>query len=366
MRVLHSESSRGWGGQENRTLQECLQLRARGVELMLLCPPDSGLSKRGREQGFAVAEVAMPRSLDPLAVLRIAAALRRFRPDVINTHSGRDTILAGLAARLVRPRPLVVRTRHLILPITSRATYAWLPDHVVTVSVAVRENLIAAGILPQRISAITTGVDCRRFDPALVSPVLRKELGLADDAFVVGMVAILRMKKGHQDLLDAAVEVVKAMPQAVFVIAGDGPQRGNIERGIAERGLHAQVRLLGLRRDIPEVLRSLDLFVLPTHEEAFGTSCLEAQAMGLPVIASRVGGVPEAVQEGVTGLLVPAKDPHALAAAIIELGRDPQRRRTMGAAARPWVLAEHTTQRMAGRMLHLYETLLGERTPGAA
>ena len=364
MRVLHSESSRGWGGQENRTLQECLQLRARGVELMLVCPPDSGLSRRAHEQGFAVAEVAMPRSLDPLVVFRIAAVMRRFRPDVVNTHSGRDTILAGLAARLVRPRPLVVRTRHLILPITSRATYSWLPDHVVTVSVAVRENLITAGVPPQRITAITTGVDCRRFDPAIVAPGLRKELNLADDAFVVGMVAILRMKKGHQDLLDAAVDVVKAIPQAIFVIAGDGPQRENTERGIAERGLQAHVRLLGLRRDIPEVLRSLDLFVLPTHEEAFGTSYLEAQAMGLPVIATRVGGVPEAVHEGVTGLLVPAKDPQALAAAIIELGRDPLRRHAMSAAGRPWVQAEHTTERMAERMIALYEALLRERAGG--
>ena len=364
MRVLHSESSRGWGGQENRTMQECLQLRVRGVELMLVCPPQSGLSKRAREQDFAVAEVAMPRSLDPLAVFRIAAEMRRFRPDVVNSHSGRDTILAGLAARLVRPRPLVVRTRHLILPITSRATYSWLPDHVVTVSVAVRENLIASGVAPQRITAITTGVDCQRFDPAIVAPVLRRELGLADDAFVVGMVAILRMKKGHQDLLDAAVDVVKVLPQAVFVIAGDGPQRDNIERGIAERGLQAHVRLLGLRRDIPEVLRSLNLFVLPTHEEAFGTSYLEAQAMGLPVIATRVGGVPEAVNEGVTGLLVPAKNPQALAAAIIELGRDPQRRSAMSAAGRPWVQAGHTTERMAERMIDLYEALLRERAGG--
>jgi glycosyltransferase involved in cell wall biosynthesis len=364
MKILHSESSRGWGGQENRTLQECLQLRQRGAELMLVCPPDSGLSKRAREHGFAVTEIAMPRSLDPGAVWRIAGAMKAFQPDVINTHSGRDTILAGLAARLLRPRPLVVRTRHLILPITSRATYSWLPDHVVTVSAAVRENLIDAGVAAERVTAITTGVDGQRFDPVTVSPALRAELGLDADALVVGMVAILRMKKGHQDLLDAAVEVVKALPQAIFVLAGDGPQRDNIERGIAERGLQAHVRLLGLRRDIPEVLRSLDLFVLPTHEEAFGTSYLEAQAMGVPVIATRVGGVPEAIREGVTGLLVPAKDPSSLAAAIIELGRDPPRRAAMSAAGRPWVLAEHTTERMAQRMDDLYQTLLRERSHG--
>lgn len=364
MRVIHTESSTGWGGQENRTLQEALQMRERGVDILMVCQPGSGLGQRGREHGIAVAEVRMKRSLSPTAVFALTAVMRRFRPDIVNTHSGRDTILAGLAAHLIfprsGPRPRVVRTRHLILPITSRISYSGLPDHVVTVSRAVRETLIEAGVPARMITTITTGVDCARFDPARAAPELRKELGIGDDTLLVGMVAILRFKKGHLDLLDAADEVIQSLPDVRFVFAGNGPQHDNLQRAIADRGLQSHVHLLGLRRDIPDVLRSLDLFVLPTHQEAFGTSFLEAQAMGVPVIGTDVGGVGEAVNAGVSGLLVPPHDPQALAAAILALGRDPQRRSAMSAAGRPWVLAEHSTGKMAERMLALYRELLLE------
>lgn len=358
MKVLHTESSSGWGGQENRTLQEALQLRQHGVAVMFACPPGSGLAQRGRENGFAVEDVRMRRTLDPKAVWSLAGIMRRFRPDIVNTHSGRDTILAGLAARLVRPRPRVVRTRHLILPITSRISYSGLPDHVVTVSEAVRRELISADVPERMITTVATGVDCTRFDPQRVAPVLRAELGLGEETLLVGMVAILRFKKGHLELLDAARDVVRELPRVHFVLAGDGPQRENLEQAIAERGLQTHVHMLGLRRDIPEVLRSLDLFVLPTHQEAFGTSFLEAQAMGVPVIGTDVGGVPEAVNANVSGLLVPPHDAPALAAAIAGLMRDSARRSAMAAAGRPWVLARHTTERMAEGMLALYRDVL--------
>jgi glycosyltransferase involved in cell wall biosynthesis len=361
MRVLHTESSRGWGGQENRTLQEALQLRTRGVELSFACQPDSQLAQRAGAQGFAVDTLAMRNNLDMPAVARLAGIMRRRGAAIANTHSGRDTFLAGLAARLVRRRPLVVRTRHLILPITSRTTYTWLPDHVVAVSEALRRYLIHAGVPAHQVSAIPSGVDTERFDPQVHAGDLRHELGLPAAALLIGTVAILRVKKGHLDVLAAAPRVLAEVPDALFVFAGDGPQSDNLKREIAARGLEARVRLLGLRRDVPNVLKSLDLFVLPTHEEALGTSFLEAQAMGVPVIGTRVGGVPEAVRENETGLLVPAHDPAALAAAILALARDPDRRRAMGSAGREWVLAEHTVQRMGSRMLDLYLRLLQER-----
>lgn len=361
MRVLHTESSRGWGGQENRTLQEALALRRHGVETAFACQPDSQLAARAQQSGFGVTTLPMRNNLDLPAVARLATAMRRHRADIVNTHSGRDTFLAGVAARLVRRRPLVVRTRHLILPITTRSSYTLLPDHVVAVSEAVRSYLIGAGVPPDRVSAIPTGVDPARFDPAGTHGELRRELGLPDDTVLVGTVAILRAKKGHLDLLAAAPKVIAALPQVVFVFAGDGPQFDNLQRAIAERNLQASVRLLGLRRNVPEVLRALDLFVLPTHQEALGTSFLEAQAMTVPVIGTRVGGVPETIRENETGLLVPAHDPAALAQAIIALAGDPALRRAMGAAGRDWVLAKHTVDQMAERMLNLYQRLLLER-----
>jgi glycosyltransferase involved in cell wall biosynthesis len=361
MRVMHTESSTGWGGQENRTLQEALQARARGVEVCFACRRGAKLGQRARELGFAVEEMSMRNSVDLASIVGLARSFRRHGVDIVNSHSGRDTLLAGMAVRLLPARPRLVRTRHLILPITSRATYSVLPDHVVCVSGAVRDYLVSAGIPAALLSTVPTGVDTGRFDPDSVNATLRGELGIDETAPLIGTVAILRMKKGYQDLIAAIPRVLEALPNAHFVFAGDGPQRGNIEQAIAAAKLNDRVHLLGLRGDIPQVLRSLDLFVLPTHQEALGTSYLEAQAMGVPVIGTRVGGVPDALREGETGLLVPAHDPSALAATIVELAADRPRCRQMGEAGRRWVRAECTVETMSERMLALYQRLLAER-----
>jgi len=358
MRVLHTESSQGWGGQENRTLQEAIQLRLLGVEVFFACRRGARLAQRARDLGFPVDELSMRNSFDPVSLVGLARLCRRHRIDLVNSHSGRDTLLAGLGLRLLPRRPRLVRTRHLILPITSKATYSLLPDHVVCVSRAVEDYLAGTGIPRTRLSTIPTGVDTERFDPAQYRPTLRADLGLPPDTLLIGTVAILRMKKGYQDLIAAIPRVLQQYPDARFVFAGDGPQRQNIETALAAAGLTDRVHLLGLRSDVPQVLKSLDVFVLPTHQEALGTSYIEAQAMGVPVIGTRVGGVPDTLIEGETGLLVPAQDPPALAEAIVSLAGDPARRRAMGEAGRRWVLAEYTVQKMAERMRDLYGRLL--------
>jgi glycosyltransferase involved in cell wall biosynthesis len=225
----------------------------------------------------------------------------------------------------------------------------------------VRDYLAGAGVPAHMLSTIPTGVDTARFDPATVEAPLRAELNIAAGVPLIGTVAILRMKKGHQDLIAAIPRVLAAVPEAHFVFAGDGPQRENIEQALAAAKLQERVHLLGLRSDIPQVLKSLDVFVLPTHQEALGTSYIEAQAMGVPVIGTRVGGVPATMIEGETGLLVPAQNPSALAEAIIALARDPARRQRMSDACRRWVLAEYTVERMAERMHALYQRLLTEQ-----
>ncbi len=362
MKILHTESSLGWGGQENRTFNEALALRARGHDIAFAVAPGAVLGERAAEAGFPVHTVAFGRGLSVSSLLALRRLVRRERPAIINSHSGRDTLLALAAARTLRKRPRLVRTRHLILPPTHLATYTWLPDHVVTVSQAVRQDLIARGVPAQRISAVPTGVDLHRFDPGRVQPRLRQELGLPSDSVLVGTVAILRNKKGHRDLLAAAPLVLAEAPQVHFVIAGNGPQEAKLRALIAERGLDARVHLLGLRRDVPELLAALDLFVLPTHQEALGTAFLEAQAMGVPVIGTRVGGVPETIAEGQTGLLVPPHEPVALAQAMLELITQPARRQRMAAAARAWVTGRFSIEAMAEGMLRVYEKLLRETT----
>lgn len=357
MKVWHTESSLGWGGQENRTLMELMYLQDRGIEVAVVTPPGARLASRAQEQGLPVHTVPMGRGLALNSVLALRRLLARHRPTHINTHSGRDTLLAGLAARSLWHRPRIVRTRHLILPPTHLATYTWLPDRVVTVSQAVADDLARRGVPRHKLRVVPTGIDLWRFDPARITPTLRDELGLGPEALLVGTVAILRNKKGHRDLLSAIPGVLAQVGNAHFVIAGDGPQEAKLKAETARLGLSAHVHFLGLRRDVPEILRALDLFVLPTREEALGTAFLEAQAMGVPVIGTRVGGVPETIREGETGLLVPPGDPQALAAALIQLLTDPARRAAFARAARPWVETHFGIEQMGAGMLAVYEEL---------
>lgn len=359
--ILHTESSKGWGGQENRTLNEAIGLTRRGVRVLIAAQPESGLARRAAQQSIPVHLVPMRSNFDFKAIAQLRRLLRDEAVDIVNTHSGRDNTLAGLAAKTLRPRPAIVRTRHLALPITSRLSYTFIPDRIVTVSQYVAGYLIGAGVPPEKIDAIPTGVDLTRYDPAHTAPSLRAELGLRDDTPLIGTVAILRLKKGHRILLEAIPAVLARFPHAHFVFAGDGPQRANIEKAIAELGLGAQVHLLGLRPDVPDVLRALDVFVLPTFEEALGTSFVEAMAMRVPVIGSRVGGVPEVVRDQVTGLLVNPHDPADLARAILALLSDPARARAMGQAGRALVEQEFTNDIMCDRMLQLYTALLAAR-----
>ncbi len=358
LRILHTESSKGWGGQENRTLNELLALRELGHTAAVACQPGARLGVRAEEAGFPVTRIAMRGALDLPAVFALRRLMRERSIDVVNTHSGRDTQLAGLAARsLFGGRPKVVRTRHLALPISSRISYVTLPDHVVAVSRFVGNYLASAGVPSERITVVPTGIDLSRYETQ-ERGTLRAELGLAENVPLVGTVAILRRKKGHAELLEAIPEILRRFPECHFVFAGDGPQQQNLEQRIAELGLQSRVHMLGLRSDVVNVLRSLDVFVLPTHQEALGTAFIEAGATGLPAVASDVDGVPEVVVDGETGLLVPVRDSMAIATAIESLLADPARRRAMGQAAKTRIAGCFSRMAMASGMVALYERLL--------
>ena len=365
MKIVHTEASLGWGGQENRILNEMLALRELGHAMLLVCQPQARLGVRAAEAGFPVTHIRMRGVLDIAAILALRKFMRQQSIDIVNTHSGRDTQLAGMAARSLGlfggARPRVVRTRHLALPITSLFGYVTLPDHVVTVSRFVGDYLVSAGVPAERITTVPTGIDLSRYQGKEYGGTLRTELALAAGTPLIGTVAILRRKKGHAELLEAVPAVLAQFPQAHFVFAGDGPQQQNLEHRIAELGLQGRVHLLGLRRDVLNVLQSLDLFVLPTHQEALGTAFIEAAAVGLPTIGTDVDGVPEVIADGETGLLVPLNDSGAIAAAINSLLADPGRRQVMGQAAQNRVRALYSREVMGQGMAALYERLLAQR-----
>jgi len=360
--ILHTESSTGWGGQENRTLQECIGLKKRGARPIILCQPESKLNKRALAEGIEVRTCRLKKSYDLFTINYILRLIKKENINIISTHSGRDSLLAGIAGRLSRKKPKIVRTRHLALPITSKFTYNTLAHKIVTVSEYVKQYLAGYGVVSEKIAAIPTGIDADKFNPAKINGNLRQELGMQKDVPLIGTVAILRRKKGHHIILDAIPEVIKEAPEVVFVFAGDGPQKDNVLNKIKASGLSEKVFMLGLRKDIPEILKSLDIFVLPTLQEALGTSFIEAMAMAKPVIGSDVGGVGEVIKDSINGYLIEPDNSPALAEAIIKMLKNRETAELMGMEGRKIVERNYTIEKMCDRMYELYLSLIKERS----
>lgn len=364
--ILHSESSTGWGGQEIRVFTELCWLRRHGHAASLLVPPGSHLGERAEGAGIPVAWIPMLRALDPVAVVRMARRLHQQRTQILVTHSSVDAWIGGAAARLVGVP--VIRMRHLSVPVQSnplsRAVYTRMCDMIVTTGEAIRRLLIQRlRLSPSKVFSIPTGVDLDAFYPGRVDPArVRRELGLDATAPLVGMVAVLRSWKGHLVFLQALRDVRERHPDVRAVLVGEGPFRDVIQDGVRSHGLEANVRFLGHREDVAEILGGLDVVVsASTAAEGIPQALLQALAMCCPVVATDVGGIPEIIRDGETGWLVPPGNPAGLARAILEALADPARGRRMGAQGRAIVEAEYSLERMGERMERLYTKLASAR-----
>jgi glycosyltransferase involved in cell wall biosynthesis len=276
----------------------------------------------------------------------INALLPRGRSDAIRISNRRDTGFLKSARLRLASRVLNHRYDRIIAPSTA------ILDAVAVAEHAPRE----------RMRCIPNGVDATRFRPADASQPghLRAELGLAQDALLVGCVADLFAVKRHTDLVDAFALVRESCPQAQLLLVGEGPLRDAIESRVRARRIEDGVHMLGSRRDVDRLLPALDAFVLASDTEGLSNAILEAQACGLPVVATHVGGNPDLVDHA-CGTLVPARDSDAMAEAIITLLRDPDLRKRMGAAARSRVVSNHSLESMTQAYVSLYHELVHAR-----
>src|SRR5207249_866626 len=225
-----------------------------------------------------------------------------------------------------------------------------LAEGIIASGEGVRAMVIGAGITPERVVAISAGVDSARFHPGVSGKAVRDELGLGA-APMVGLVANVRGSKGHNVFLDAARAVLTAAPETRFLIVGDGVGFEDVKGRVRQLGLEARVHLTGFRRDIPEVMAALDVLALPSIRS---DAIPQALAVGTPVVASTVGGSPELIRDGENGRLVPPADPAALAAAILELLREPERARAMARAGQVMVQARYTIDATMARTTAVY------------
>jgi glycosyltransferase involved in cell wall biosynthesis len=358
--ILHTEASLGWGGQEIRIVREAAGVAGRGNRVVIAAPESSMIFGRARDSGIEVFPARFNKR-NPLSVTKMAALIDRLGPDILNTHSSADSWVSTLAAKLSRTRPKVIRTKHLSAPISrsflSRVIYDILPDAVITTGEEIRRMMIERNKFDAgRIISIPTGVDLDQFDPKTVKPA--SKVG----APCVGMIGVLRSWKGHLYFLEAARLVLKEFPSVRFFIAGEGPQRRNIESMIADLSLSGKVVMLGHREDVPRIIALLDVVVHPSYaNEGVPQSVLQALAMGKAVVASDTGAIGEVVIDGKTGFLVRPRSAKEISEKILYLLGHAGVREKFGEAGRTLVERFYSMRRMVDRICELYAGLLESR-----
>jgi glycosyltransferase involved in cell wall biosynthesis len=338
---------------------------------------EGDMSYLAREMGVEPLIVpTLGREISPLDDLRTLHALvrlmREHRPHVVHTHTAKAGFVGRLAA-FATGVPVVVHTFHghvfhgYFGPFKTRV-FIWLErlaarasDAILTISDGLRDDLIALRIAPaRRIRVIPLGLPLRQYaDLDDVRGALRRELGYSTEHVLVGIIGRLVPIKNHQLFLSAARLVAARLPQARFVIVGDGECRPEIEAGVAVLGLEGIMRLLGWRRDLRAIYADLDAVVISSRNEGTPVSLIEAMAAGVPVISTAVGGVPDLLQGGALGALVPSDDESALAEAIVATIQHGDPERVERAKSR--ALGQYDAARLVADIKQLYLELMNGR-----
>lgn len=358
MRILHVEGGRNFYGGAHQILLLMEGLKARGIENIVACRVGSDLAKAAAPLA-EVHAIRMEGDLDVGLIPRLHQVIRLSRPHVVHLHSriGAD-VMGGIAGRMAGIP--VVHSRRQDNP-ESRMAVALkyrLHDRVIAISEAIGQILLSEGLPAAKLRCVQDAVE---ITPRVDHPEqvwFRKTFEIPEAAPALGVVAQLIERKGHAVLLEAMPKILAQFPEARVFFFGKGPLDETLKVAIREKGLEHRVILAGFREDLDRVLPCLDLVVHPAHREGMGVSLLQASLAEVPIVATAVGGIPEAVKDGVTGVLVPPKDPVRLADAILQLLGDPQRRQQLGQAGRQWVENGFSADRMVEGNLAVYRELL--------
>jgi glycosyltransferase involved in cell wall biosynthesis len=357
---LHVDTARTWRGGQNQVLLTVNGLREIGERAALVAHPDGELRRRAAE-GLDLVPIAPRTEMDLTAAWRFSRVINRLAPDVIHAHDPHGVAMASLALSLGASAsrghapPLVASRRvdfHLKGNSFSRWKYRQV-DCFIAASEAIRQMLVADGVPSDKAVTVHEGIDV---DHVLAAPPVNvhEAFWLPHHAPVVGNVAALVPHKGQRYLVEAAHLVVRDVPDARFIILGEGELREHLEKQVHEHHLEKHVVLPGFRTDVLGCIKAFDLVVMSSVTEGLGTSLLDAMACSRPIVATRAGGIPEIVEDGVNGLLVAPRDAAALAASIVRALKDEGLRTRMGEAGFARVRERFTVERMVEQTAETY------------
>ena len=359
MKILHVETGRHLYGGPQQVLYLVSALIGRGHDCTLVCPPATGVDSAARAAGIPVRNLFCAGDLDLPFAYRLAQYLQSARPELVHCHSRRGAdMLGGLAASFA-DIPAIVSRRVDNTEMRLVAALRYRPfARIIAISEAIANVLRDHDVAAERIEVIRSAVDTARFAQPVDRDAFRAEFGIPEGALVIGAAGQLIPRKGHRYLLQAAAELRVSHPGFRLIIFGEGQLDNELRAQAAELGLGEAAQFAGFRDDLDDFLGCIDIFAHPALAEGLGVATLKAAAAGVPVVGFDAGGVPEAVVDGETGLLVPAEDVAALRDAIAMLLDSSELRGRLGRAGRERMQKEFSIATMVDRHEQLYESVL--------
>lgn len=357
MKVLHVELGRHLYGGARQVAYLLDGIGRFGGEHTLVCGHDSEIGSAVRSRSVRVERLPFRGDADLLFHRQLRRTIRAVNPDIVHVHSRRGDMLSLMAARA--ENRLRVHSRRVDNP------PGWLDlrfkfpicHRIITISEGIRTVLRNAGVPASQLRCVLSAVDTERYRPATSSQPIRESLGIEPGTKVVAVVAQLIQRKGHHVLLDALPSVLQRQPKLQVLVFGKGPLEAPLKARVTAMGLNSVVRFEGFRTDMDKILPAMDAVVHPALMEGLGVSLLEAAASGVPIIASRAGGMPEIVLDGVNGMLVEPGDVMGLTEAMTRMLEGEELRRTQGVAARKHVLSKFAIPAMVEGNQRVYEEL---------
>lgn len=360
MSLFQIDSGKEWRGGQRQSFFLAKELKRNGYPFHYVVQPGSPLHEKASDAGLPVFPLKISGEADALAILRLTLAMKRKRCRLVNFHDAHSVAVGSAAASLAKV-PLRVISRRVDFPLKknalSRRKYTKDVDAIIAVSEAVKNVLVKGGIEAKRIHVIPDGIDFSPYDEKSSKDYLCREFSFDRDDFLVGIVARLSDEKGHKYLIQASQYLRERTPKIKIVIVGEGPLRMDLDRQVKEIHGEDMVFFMGFREDIPQILKSLDVFVLSSEHEGLGSILMDAMACRLPIVATRVGGIPELIEHRKTGLLVPPQRPKSLANAILEIYEDRELAKRLGQMGYGVVHQKFSAESMALRAIDLYEDL---------
>jgi len=358
MNVLHLDSGLAFRGGQQQVLQLAIGLAQVGVEQQLVLRSGSVFERRAVEANLPFTTLSFRSEGDLISALQLRTAIRRFQPQIVHAHDARTLGLATLSWAM-GTRSRIIAARRVAFPLRrnplTAMKYRSVARRIIAVSQYVRDLLVASGVEERRVDVVYDGVDLSKVSQKSDS---RRELGVEPEACLIGCVGQFVAEKGHEFLIRAFAQIRQVIPHAVLVLVGDGDLKGQYRMLVQQLDLEGKVLFHGFVPDIGSVLPALDLFVFPSLHEGLGSSLLAAMACEVPICASRTGGIPEIIQDGVTGYLFNPGDVAAITQSMLEALKSPQRSCDLAKAAAKTAMLRFSVAHMVEATREVYANVL--------